>query len=158
MNRQGVKDIMEVMGLAAIVVSLIFVAREVREVNLATKIAARESITQSHLEFMGSVIDQDVLPQAVWKVFDNAELTDFEKFQLDLHHQRRWRHYESVYYMYLYGVLTEKEWSGFRATIAESVNGDSPWALTSQVTWESQKTNLSEDFVSYVNALTTKSN
>ena len=54
MNRENRKDILEVVGLVAIVASLIFVALEVREVNLATRIAARDAITQGHLEFMGS--------------------------------------------------------------------------------------------------------
>ncbi|MGB5246532.1 MAG: hypothetical protein WBN34_08275 [Woeseia sp.] len=158
MNREKRKDIVEVVGLAAIVASLIFVASEVREANRASRIAARDSITQGHLEFMGALIDQGVLPTAMWKLFEGAELSEFEAFQIDIHHQRRWRHYERVYYMYQYGVLTDQEWNGFRAAIYDSMNGDSPFSLSSRNAWESSKAILSEEFASYVDALIERKN
>lgn len=153
MNRELRKNIIEIVGLATIVASLIFVAQEVREVNLASRIAARDSITQGHLEFMGALIDQNVLPTAMWKLMEQRDLTEFEEFQIDIHHQRRWRHYERIYYMHLYGVLSDQEWRGFHATIYESINGDSPLSLTSRRTWQSNKAYLSEGFVNYVDAL-----
>jgi hypothetical protein len=153
MNREKLKDIIDAVGMAAIVASLIFVALEVREANLASKIAARDSITQGHLDFMGALVDQNVLPTAVWKLFENRELTEFEKFQVDIHHQRRWRHYERVYYMYQYGVLTDQEWSGFRASLLETMNGDDPFVLSSRAAWQQQKFILSQEFVGYVDAL-----
>jgi hypothetical protein len=102
---------------------------------------------------MGALIDQDVLPAAVWKLEGHEELSKFETFQIDLHHQRRWRHYERIYYMYLYGVLTDQEWSGFRASIIDSINGDSRWSQTSRDAWHTNKAYLSEEFASYVDAL-----
>jgi len=154
MNRENRKDILEVVGLVAIVASLIFVALEVREVNLATRIAARDAITQGHLEFMGALVDQDVLPTALWKCEGNGELTGFESFQIEIHHHRRWRHYERVYYMYLYDVLTDQEWSGFHAALYQSMNeDDSCFAAASRDVWEANKAYFSEEFARYVNAL-----
>jgi hypothetical protein len=152
-NRETGKDILEVIGLAAIVASLIFVALEVREANLASRIAARDSITQGHLEFMAALIDQNVLPTAVWKLEGHGELSEFEKFQIDIHHQRRWRHYERVYYMYRYRVLTDQEWSGFRAAISDSMTGDSTWSQSSREAWQFNKAYLSQEFTSYVDSL-----
>ena len=154
MNHEKRKNIIEAIGLLAIVVSLILVAWELREVNVATKIAARDSITGGHLEFMNALIDENVLPMALWKLESgNGELSEFDSFQIAIHHQRRWRHYERVYYMYQYGVLTNKEWRGFRAAIHSSVNDDSPFSRTSRTSWEANKAYLSEDFVGYVDAL-----
>jgi hypothetical protein len=156
MNREKCKDIIEAVGMAAIVASLIFVALEVREANLASRIAARDSITEGHLEFMGALVDQNVLPTAVWKLEGSEKLTEFEEFQIDIHHQRRWRHYERIYYMYRYGVLTEQEWSGFHAAIYDSMNGDSRWSLSSRDSWQASKAYLSKEFASYVDALIEK--
>ena len=91
MDHEKRKIVLEAIGLVAIVASLIFVAWELHEVNVASRIAARDSITAGHLEFMGAVIDEEVLPTAIWKMYSNQEddLSDFEHFQIDIHHQRR---------------------------------------------------------------------
>jgi len=155
MNRLSRKDIAETVGLVAVIASLIFVAWELHEAGVASRIAARDSITAGHLEFMGALVDEGVLPTALWKLESGKtdELTEFEAFQVEIHHQRRWRHYERVYYMYRLGVLTDQEWSGFRASIHASMHIDDPFSLTSRQTFEELKSFLSEDFVDYVNSL-----
>jgi hypothetical protein len=154
MDHEKRKNIIETIGLVAIVASLIFVAWELHEVNVASRIAARDSITEGHLEFMGALIDENVLPTALWKLESGKEeLSQFESYQIEIHHQRRWRHYERVYYMHQYGVLTDQEWSGFRASLYSSVNDDHPFSLASRSSWESNKSYFSEDFVNYVEAL-----
>jgi hypothetical protein len=155
MNRWSRKDIAETVGLVAVVASLIFVAWELHEVGVASKMAARDSITAGHLEFMGALVDEEILPTAVWKLSSGKadELTEFEVFQIDIHHQRRWRHYERVYHLYQLGVLTDREWSGFRAAIYDSMHNDDPFAMTSRETFEGVQPILSEDFVFHVNSL-----
>ena len=99
MTRDQRRDLIEAIGLIAIVASLLFLAMEVRQANLASKIAARDSVTEGHLEFMGTLIDPSVLPMAFHKL-GQEELTEFESSQISLHNQRRWRHFELVFYMY----------------------------------------------------------
>lgn len=155
MNRLSRKDIAETVGLIAVVASLVFVAWELHEVGVASRIAARDSITAGHLEFMGALVDAEVLPTAVWKLISGKadELTEFEAFQIDIHHQRRWRHYERVYHLYQLGVLNSQEWSGFRAGIYASLNEGDPWSLTSRESLEGLKPFLSEEFVRYLDSL-----
>lgn len=155
MKRMSRKDIADAVGLVAIVASLIFVAWELHQVGVASKISARDSITAGHLEFMGALIDEQVLPTAVWKLHSgNVDLlTEFEVYQVEIHHQRRWRHYERVYYYYRLGVLTDQEWGGFRAAIRDSMIQVDPFSLTSRETFEHLKPILSKEFVDYVNLL-----
>ena len=149
MTREQRRDIFEAIGLLAIVASLLFLALEVRQANLASKIAARDSVTQGHLEFMGSLIDSSVLPLAFHKI-GTEQLTEYESGQLEIHNQRRWRHYERVYFMFQYGVLSDQEWEGFRAAIIDSMNSDDPFFRTSRESWEFTKRFLSSQFVTYV--------
>lgn len=154
MDRNRLRVIVDAVGSVAIFASLVFVAWELHEVNLASRIAARDSITAGHLDFMGSLIDEDVLPMAVWKLEDDEDaLTGFESFQIEIHHQRRWRHYERVYYMYRYGVLAEQEWSGFSTTLRITMTGSSNFDRTSRETLDLIETQLSEEFVNYVRSL-----
>lgn len=151
MNRDQRRDLVEAIGLIAIVASLLFLALEVRQANLASKIAARDSVTEGHLEFMGTLIDPSVLPMAFHKL-GKEELSEFESSQINLHNQRRWRHYERVYYMYQYGVLSEQEWKGFRVAIHDSMNSEDPFWKTSREAWDFMKSFLSDKFVAYVEA------
>lgn len=155
MKRMSRKEIIDIVGLGIVVASLIIVAWELHEVGVATKIAAKDSITAGHLEFMGALIDEDVLPIAIWKTFSNRgdELSDFERFQISVHHQRRWQHYERVYYLYRLGVLTDSEWDGFRATITASMTEDDAFSISSRESFKELRNLLSEDFVKYVAAL-----
>ena len=155
MDHEKRKITLEAIGLVAIVASLIFVAWELHEVNVASRIAARDSITAGHLEFMGAVIDEEVLPTAIWKMYSNQEddLSDFERFQIEIHHQRRWRHYERVYSLYQLGVLSSDEWAGFGTTVQDSMNSSAPFSTSSRESFENLREFLSEDFVTYVDSV-----
>ena len=152
MTREQRRDIFEAIGIIAIVASLIFLALEVRQANLASRIAARDSATQGHLDFIGSMIDSSVLAVAFSKLGEE-DLTALETSQLSLHHSRRWRHYERVFYLYRYGVISEQEWMGFRFALEQSMNGSTPLWLSSRQSWEYNKALMSEHFVAYVDAL-----
>ena len=89
MTRKQRKDVFEAIGIVAIVASLIFLALEVRQANLASRIAARDMATQGHLEFMGSMIDPGVLAVAFSKLGEEEALTALESSQPGLHHSRR---------------------------------------------------------------------
>ena len=152
MDRGKRRDIIEIVGVVAIVASLIFLALEVRQSNLVSRIAARDSATQGHLDFLGTMIDPSVLAVAYAKVLANDELTPLESSQLGLHYQRRWRHYERVWYLYSYGALTDDEWEGFRQVIWMSMNEDRPFFKSIQESWQFDKRFLSREFADYVEA------
>jgi hypothetical protein len=133
-----------------VVAGIFFLAIELRQANLATRIAARDSASQGHIDFMGDTLDSTVLAVARQKAVTNEELTDLELGQLTQFHARRWRHYERVYYLYQYGVLSEQEWEGFKNGIMRAMNGPSGYWEISRSQWQSGKPLLSKQFVEYV--------
>ena len=135
-----------------VVAGIIFLGIEMRQSNLATRIAARDSASQGHIDFMGSILDSSILAVARQKAVTDEELTDLELGQLTQFHSRRWRHYERVYYLYQYGVLSEQEWDGYKNGIARALNGTSKYWEISQHQWQSGRPLLSKQFVEYVEA------
>ena len=99
MIREQRRDIFEAIGLLAIVASLIFVALEVRQANLATRIAARDSASQGHIDYMSNMIVPEILAAADRKAVRNEEMSDLESAQLSQFHAMRWRHYERVFFL-----------------------------------------------------------
>ncbi len=155
MTREQRRDLFEAVGLVAIVASLLFLALEVRQANLSTRIAARDSATQGHIDYMAHLLDSSVLAPAVAKAFANEELSYLETNQLMVFHELRWRHYERVYYQYQNGVISDQEWTAYKSGITQSFREENAMWKISKNTWEDTNAKLSEDFVAYVEELVT---
>jgi len=153
MTRDQRRDLFEAVGLVAIVASLLFLALEVRQANLSTRIAARDGATQGHIEYMAHLLDSSVLASAIAKADANQALSHIETTQLILFHELRWRHYERVFYQYKNGVISDQEWAGYKSGIAQSFQDDNVLWKISRDSWENFKAKLSVDFRTYVEGL-----
>ena len=153
MTRDQRRDLFEAVGLVAIVASLLFLALEVRQANLSTRIAARDCATQGHIEYMAHLLDSSVLASAIAKAEANQALSHIETTQLILFHELRWRHYERVFYQYKNGVISDQEWAGYKSGIAQSFQDDNVLWKISRDSWENFKAKLSVDFRTYVEGL-----
>ena len=150
MATENRRDLYELIGLAAIVASLLFVALELRQANLSSRIAARDSATQGHLDIIGAGIDSSVLAVAYAKREQGEKLTPLELSQISSHLWRRLKHYERVYYLYKDSVLSEEEWAGFSNSLLRSLESQSPEYALEKEAWLNGKGQLSAGFVSYV--------
>ncbi len=150
MTRDQRRDIFEAAGLIAIVASLVFLAMEVRQSNLATLIAARDSAAQGHMDYLEKALDSSILAGAVSKPAD--ELTPLEVNQLERYFRIRWRHYDRLYFLYKSGVYSEVEWEGYKQAIINSLTSSDPGLKINQGVWQRYKAYFSPDFVSYVEA------
>ncbi len=153
MTREQRRDLFEAVGLVAIVASLLFLALEVRQANLSTRIAARDSATQGHIDYMAHMLDSSVLASAAAKANANQELSHLETQQLSVFHELRWRHYERVYYQYQNGVISDQEWTAYKSGITQSFREENAMWKISKNTWEDTNAKLSGDFVAYVEEL-----
>jgi hypothetical protein len=152
MTREQRRDIFEAIGLIAIVASLIFLALEVRQANVASRIAARDSVAQGHMDFLNAAIDPSIVAAAWPKSHSNEELTRLEVSQIDHFHGRRWRHYERIFHLYQYGVLSEDEWTGYKDAIGRAKDGTSKFWDISRENWRRDKSGYSRSFQEFVDA------
>jgi hypothetical protein len=157
MTRDQRKDAFEAIGMLSIVASLIFLALEVRQSNLATLIDARDSAAQGHIEYLSLGIDTDTLMHAIEKTLNESpvELTGLEKLSLETMVRVLWRHYDRLYFLYRSGVYTEAEWTGYESALVSNWSKDANWIDRNiiQPNWEESKRALSPDFADYVDSL-----
>lgn len=126
---------------------------EVRQANLATRITARDSATEGHINYMTNLLDSTVLASASAKAAEDQELSQIEAKQYLLFHELRWRHYERVYYLYKNGVFSDQDWTAYRNGIVQSfVDQNVNWQLSREA-WTKNKAKFSADFVTYVDDL-----
>ncbi len=136
-----------------VVVGIVFLIVEVNQNTVATRITARDSATQGHIDYMALAVDPTVLAEAMAKAVDNQELSYLESYQLEVFHEIRFRHYERVFYQYQTGVLSEQEWTAYINGIRQSFRGENAgWELAKK-TWANTNGKLSPDFVAYVENL-----
>ncbi len=133
-----------------VVAGIIFLAFELQQANLATRIAARDSATEGHVNYLGIVLDPSILAVAHDKALASEDLSRLETRQLEVYHVRRWRHYERVFYQLQSGLISQQEWYGYDGGINRALNGTATYWKISRDAWERTKPLLSEQFVEYV--------
>ena len=133
-----------------VVAGIFFLAVELQQANLATRISARDSATEGHVNYLGVILDPSILAVAHDKALADEELSRLEGRQLNVYHVRRWRHYERVFYQLQSGLISDQEWRGYEGGIDRALNGTSIFWEISRDVWENSKPLLSEQFVQYV--------
>jgi len=111
MNWDAIGAIGEVVGAAAVVVSLIYVSIQLRAGTRALQTTTRDSVTKSLLEWNYVVMDD---PQLAW--INQAGALDFES--LEPKDRARYMHtistflqnYENLYLHFLEGAVTKEFW------------------------------------------------
>jgi hypothetical protein len=136
-----------------VVIGIAFLVVEINQNTVSTRIAARNSATQGHINYIAHMLDSSVLASAAAKTWVNQEPSHLETTQLLIFHEIRWRHYEGVFYLYQNDVISGQEWTGYESGIAQSFQDDDVFWKISRDSWEMNKAKLSEDFTAYVEEL-----
>ena len=149
MNWEAISAIGQLVGALAVVISLIYLAREVRSSAHATQLASRHSMEDIFIRWSQQLADNQNLRELYYRGlhdFESLEGTDlvgFAQVMLQL-----FRAYEEAYYGHLEGDVDPRLWRGWEAAMRD-VNGY-PGV---QAYWRSRSHWYSEEFAKYINQL-----
>ena len=149
MNWEAISAIGQIVGAIAVVISLIYVAREVRSSAHATQLASRHSMEDIFIRWAQQLADNQNLRELYYRGlhdFESLEGTDlvgFAQVMLQL-----FRAYEEAYYGHLEGDVDPRLWRGWEAAMRD-INGY-PGV---QAYWRSRSHWYSEEFAKYINQL-----
>jgi hypothetical protein len=116
MARRTLQDwasIAEIVGAFAIVISLAYVAYEIRENTRALEATSRQSLADQDLEFIGSALDSSVVAVAYAKYWAGQELSNLELSQLIEREHPNFRIFENAFYQHAIGAIAESEWQRY---------------------------------------------
>lgn len=116
MVRRTLQDwasIAEIVGAFAIVISLAYVAYEIRENTRALEATSRQSLADQDLEFISSALDSSVVAVANAKYWAGQELSNLEMSQLIEREHLNFRIFENAFYQYSIGAVAESEWQRY---------------------------------------------
>jgi hypothetical protein len=148
MDREGRKDLLEAIGVVAIVASLILVAYELRQNTLMM----RAQITQTRADLaVGEQVatyNSDYIPSILVKVESDAKLTDEEMIRYRTYVRGFLRNQDNAYWQYNQGLLDENTPDSIRAAVQAVVGRPK---LGREI-WESQKSTYTHEFARFVEA------
>ena len=104
------RDTVEVVGIAAVVVGLLFVGYELRQNQLGLQAQVRATLSQIDIESIRSVREDEPMLSAVAKHYN----VTVEQMRFALYIREQARTAEHQFYQYRVGAMELKEFSGVR--------------------------------------------
>lgn len=148
MNWEAIGTVAEIIGAFAVVVSLIYLATEIRNQNRESRIASIHEVIEAFRNSITSFQDPqraDVYTKAL-SGFDDLE--DAQRLQFISMTQGLFRVWEEAYYQFTGGRLDQRMWDAMLAAYADLMS-----AHGFQRVWALRRHTYSEEFRRFVDRL-----
>jgi hypothetical protein len=139
----------EIVGAVAIVVSLVYVATEIRENTKALNATSRQSLGDNDLTYFSTAIDSTIVAVAKDKFFRGEEITSLEMSQLKERQHLNFRIFENAYSQYRLGAVEEKEWDRYSRIISLNICD----YLPARLMWAEVRTGFETEFMAVVDEI-----
>ncbi len=117
MNWEAISSIAEIVGAAGVIISLIYIAFQVKQNTKASKAATRQALADGAQRLASDVVEGDDMARIMMDAMNGIEIKPHETFRLQSRCYRDLRFWDNAYYQYTEGLLTEEEWDGFRENL-----------------------------------------
>ena len=150
-NLQRWALIAEIVGGAAVVLTLIFLALQVRENSALIRANAFSENMQSVIDWRIAAVSDEHAVETISARFTDG---DVDRFRYNFWFQTLWNIYEKAYYSYRYELTGESEWARFEGNICGNYRfevSDGTWDTTN--TYGSPgglKARLTPEFAQYI--------
>ncbi len=129
MSRRSLQDwasIAEIAGALAIVISLIYVAYELRENTKVLQVTSRQALGDQDLTYFETALDSTIVARALDKYRREEELSNIESSQLRERQHLNFRIFEHAYSLYRIGALETLEWERYERVLRINICGNEP--------------------------------
>jgi hypothetical protein len=110
MNWDALGAMAEVFGALAVVLTLGYLAVQVRQNGHSMRVAAKLDVERNFNEYTDLILQDSELLKLQTKGMSGKDLEGIEEVQFSLLMQRATRHFSSMYYQYQTQGLSEDEW------------------------------------------------
>ncbi len=117
MSTEVITVVAEVVGVIAVIVSVLYLANQVRQGTEVARSVARQGIADAAMAEASSVVDNPDLAKLLYSEISGGSLEPHEEYRLQLFVFRSLRLYENVHYQFTRGMLEPEEWAAFRTNL-----------------------------------------
>jgi hypothetical protein len=114
MNWDAIGAIGEVIGAAAVVISLVYLATQIRQSTKTARATTRNAIAEATQSLLWDLIESQGMAEIIVKHVSGKPLDQVEALRLQARAHRDMRHWENIYYQVRAGLLSDDEWVAFR--------------------------------------------
>jgi hypothetical protein len=147
-NWEAISAIGQLVGALAVVISLIYLANQVRSNARETRLAAMRATLDFQTRFTQQIAEHADLAELRHRGFDDFEsLEGVDRVRFNSHMHAMFRTIENVYYRQLDGHLDPRVWRGLEVVIRDlnALPGVQAW-------WRSQGSHwFDEEFAKFIN-------
>jgi hypothetical protein len=138
----------EIIGAIAIVISLVYVGRELNANTAAVQAASLQSVTNaSSVSMLAVVENEDFAKIRIQATRDVSQLSETERLRWILYQRQMWLHFQNVWQQWKLGTLDNGVWQGYERVICRDLLG----AETARQQWQDWHVYaLSAEFVSHL--------
>ena len=149
MNWDAIGAISELIGAVGVIVSLIYLAAQIRQNTKSLRASAYDSITAHAAELNKLIISNtDVAAIIDEGDQDRSSLSVDNRRRYDAVQRIRFRHYDNLHYQYRHGLLEESRWQPLQKALAYQLQ--KPGVVSS---WGQYGQTLNTEFAEYVESL-----
>lgn len=114
MTRTNWKEIAELVGVTAIVASLVFVGIELRQARQIAIADIYQQRTAMIIELHGARLSSEPLAESRSKMAAGAELAEWERNLVNTEHYLFFTYWENVHFQYEHGLMLQEQWDASR--------------------------------------------
>ena len=118
MNLDDLGNIADFLGAIAVLVTLVYLAIQVRHSTATTRAQTRQSLADSQINYLNSRVTDPFLRAASFKMYAGQELDATEVYALRVHILAHIRLFENYFAQYVLGTMNQEDWRAMRAVIA----------------------------------------
>lgn len=149
MNWDAVSAIGQIVGAMGVIISVIYLALQVRSNARQTRLASMRSMSDAFNQWLQSLAENKEFGDLYYRGmrdFASIEGADLPRFSALMDHP--FRIYEDMYYQKLEGHLDRRVWRGFEAIMRDIIAypGAQAW-------WPTRSHWFSREFAEYINGL-----
>jgi hypothetical protein len=119
MNWDAFGAIAESVGAIAVVISLLYLALQLRRNSQISKATIRSEISQSAQNILISSAGHS---DAIVKILTGEKLSPKERFELTMFNRASFRAYENFFYQKKLGLFDDSEWDGYMAAVSANLS------------------------------------
>lgn len=124
MSWDAVGAIAELLGAAATVATLAYLAVQIRQASATSRAQIRQSIADSQIHYLNSRASDPFLRPATQKLYSGKDLDDEERYGLMVHLVTHLRLFENHFAQYTLGTMDPDDWQAQRKLLTRFLQID----------------------------------
>jgi hypothetical protein len=148
MNWEALGAIGEIIGAAAVVASLVYLAIQIRSQNRESRLASTHQVIEGYRTSIAWLKDPDMASIFIDAIEDYDGLSVKQRLQFDMYLTNAFRSLEEAYLQYQSGRLDPEAWRAAMAPLRDTIATE-----TFGKFWARRKHHFREDWASYVESL-----